>query len=114
MLGSGFYILSPYLQLNTEPKNWENGYHQPVTPRLKNTLNGLGKGFLDSLFITFLASVFIIGFHQLVKLRRFEMKKLGIMALLLSLSACGSVGGYSLNPMDYLGGSSDAEAAASE
>ena len=53
-------------------------------------------------------------FPQFVKLRRFAMKKLGIMALLLSLSACGSVGGYSLNPMDYLGGSSDAEAAASE
>jgi hypothetical protein len=45
VLGSGFYFLSPYLQLNTEPKNWENGYQQPVTPRLKNTLNGLGKGF---------------------------------------------------------------------
>ena len=42
------------------------------------------------------------------------MKKLGIVALLLSLSACGSVGGYSLNPMDYLGGSYDAEAEASE
>jgi len=37
------------------------------------------------------------------------MKKLGIVALLLSLSACGSIGAYSLNPMDYLGGSSDAE-----
>jgi hypothetical protein len=45
VLGSGFYFLSPYLQLNTKPKNWENGYQQPVTPRLKNTLNGLGKGF---------------------------------------------------------------------
>ena len=43
-----------------------------------------------------------------------KMKKLGIVALLLSLSACGSVGGYSLNPMDYLGGSSDVEAEASE
>ena len=64
--------------------------------------------------MTFLASFFVIGFHQVVKLRRFEMKKLGIVALLLSLSACGSVGGYSLNPMDYLGGSSDAEAEASE
>ena len=42
------------------------------------------------------------------------MKKLGIVALLLSLSACGSIDGYSLNPMDYLGGSSDAEAEASE
>ena len=58
--------------------------------------------------------MFIIGFHQVVRLRRFEMKKLGILALLLSLSACGSVGGYSLNPMDYLGGSSDAEVEASE
>ena len=38
------------------------------------------------------------------------MKKLSMIALLMSLSACGSVGGYSLNPMDYLGGSSDAEA----
>ena len=45
VLGSGLYFLSPYLQLNTEPKNWENGYQQPVTRRLKNTLNGLGKGF---------------------------------------------------------------------
>ena len=45
VLGSGFYFLSTYLQLNTELKNWENGYHQPVTPRLKNTLNGLGKRF---------------------------------------------------------------------
>lgn len=42
------------------------------------------------------------------------MKKLGIVALLLSLSACGSIGGYSLNLMDYLGGSYDAEAEASE
>ena len=42
------------------------------------------------------------------------MKKLGIVALLLSLSACGSIDGYSLNPMDYLGGSSYAEADASE
>lgn len=42
------------------------------------------------------------------------MKKLGIVALLLSLSACGSVGGYSLNPMDYLGSSSDTEADATE
>ena len=24
VLGSGFYFLSPYLQLNAEPKNWEN------------------------------------------------------------------------------------------
>jgi predicted small lipoprotein YifL len=37
------------------------------------------------------------------------MKKLGILALLLSLSACGGIGGHSLNPMDYLGGLSDAE-----
>ena len=64
--------------------------------------------------MTFLASFFVIGFHQVVSLRRIEMKKLGIVALLLSLSACGSIGGYSLNPMDYLGGSSDAEAEASE
>jgi predicted small lipoprotein YifL len=64
--------------------------------------------------MTFLASFFVIGFHQVVNLRRIEMKKLGIVALLLSLSACGSIGGYSLNPMDYLGGSSDAEAEASE
>ena len=42
------------------------------------------------------------------------MKKLGIVALLLSLSACGSIGGYSLNPMDHLGGSSDTEEDASE
>ena len=42
------------------------------------------------------------------------MKKFGMMALLMSISACGSVGGYSLNLMDYLGGSSDAEAEASE
>jgi len=42
------------------------------------------------------------------------MKKFGMIALLMSLSACGSVGGYSLNPMDYLGGSSDAEAEAFE
>ena len=42
------------------------------------------------------------------------MKKLSIVALLLSLSACGSLGGYSLNPMDYLGSSSDTEAGASE
>ena len=42
------------------------------------------------------------------------MKKLGIVELLLSLSACGSIGGYSLYPMDYLGGSSDAETEASE
>ena len=42
------------------------------------------------------------------------MKKFGMMALLMSISACGSVGGYSLNPMDYLGGSSGAEAEASE
>jgi len=42
------------------------------------------------------------------------MKKLGIVALLLSLSACGNVGGYSLNPMDYLGSSSDTEADATE
>jgi predicted small lipoprotein YifL len=42
------------------------------------------------------------------------MKKLSIVALVLSLSACGSVGGYSLNPMDYLGGSSAADAEASE
>ena len=42
------------------------------------------------------------------------MKKFGMIALLMALSACGSVGGYSLNPMDYLGGSSDAEAEASE
>ena len=45
LLGSGFYFLSPYLHLNTKPKNWENGYQQPVTPRLSNTLNGLGKNF---------------------------------------------------------------------
>ena len=42
------------------------------------------------------------------------MKKLGSVALLLSLSACGSMGGYSLNPIDYLGSSSDTEADASE
>ena len=42
------------------------------------------------------------------------MKKLGIAALLLSLSACSSVGGYSLNPMDYLGGSSVVETEAVE
>jgi len=42
------------------------------------------------------------------------MKKLGIVALLLSLSACWSLGGYSLNPMDYLSGTSDTEAEASE
>ena len=42
------------------------------------------------------------------------MKKLGIAVLLLSLSACGSVGGYSLNQMDYLGGSSDVETEAAE
>ena len=42
------------------------------------------------------------------------MKKIGILTLLLSLSACGSVGGYSLNPMDYLGGTSAAEENASE
>jgi hypothetical protein len=42
------------------------------------------------------------------------MKKLGIVVLLLSLSACGNVGGYSLNPMDYLSSSSDIKADASE
>ena len=42
------------------------------------------------------------------------MKKFGMIALLMSLTACGSVGGYSLNPMDYLGGSSDAEVETSE
>jgi predicted small lipoprotein YifL len=50
----------------------------------------------------------------MTKLWSIKMKKLGIVALLLSLSACGSVGGYSLNPMDYLGSSSDTEADASE
>ena len=44
MLGSVYFAL-PFLKLNSKPKNWENGYEQPVTPRLKNTLNGLGKGF---------------------------------------------------------------------
>jgi hypothetical protein len=42
------------------------------------------------------------------------MKKFGILALLLSLSACGSVAGHSLNPMDYLGSSSDAGTEATE
>jgi predicted small lipoprotein YifL len=42
------------------------------------------------------------------------MKKFSLIALLLLLTACGSVGGYSLNPMDYLGGSSDAEPEVSE
>ena len=39
------YLALPFLKLNSKPNNWENGYEQPVTPRLKNTLNGLGKGF---------------------------------------------------------------------
>jgi len=39
------YFALPFLSLNSKPNNWENGYEQPVTPRLKNTLNGLGKGF---------------------------------------------------------------------
>ena len=42
------------------------------------------------------------------------MKKLGILALLLSLSACGSIAGYSLNPMDYLGSASDTETESTE
>ena len=52
--------------------------------------------------------------REAVKLRRIQMKKFGILALLLSLSACGSVAGYSLNPMDYLGSSSDAGTEATE
>ena len=44
MLGTVYFALR-FLKLNSKPKNWENGYEQPVTPRLKNTLNGLGKGF---------------------------------------------------------------------
>ena len=44
MLGTVYFAL-PFLKLNSKPNNWENGYEQPVTPRLKNTLNGLGKGF---------------------------------------------------------------------
>ncbi len=42
MLGT-VYLALPFLKLNSKPKNWENGYEQPVSPRLKNTLNGLGK-----------------------------------------------------------------------
>jgi len=36
MLGS-VYLALPFLRLNSKPKNWENGYVQPVTPRLKHT-----------------------------------------------------------------------------
>ncbi|MBT4567849.1 hypothetical protein ACMAY7_05845 [Rhodobacteraceae bacterium nBUS_24] len=42
---AGFYFAMPYIKTNTKPKNWETGYETPVSPRLKNTLNGLGKGF---------------------------------------------------------------------
>jgi len=42
---AGFYFAMPYIKTNTKPKNWETGYQTPVSPRLKNTLNGLGKGF---------------------------------------------------------------------
>ena len=52
--------------------------------------------------------------HEVAKLRRIQMKKFGVLALLLSLSACGSVAGHSLNPMDYLGSSSDAGTEATE
>jgi hypothetical protein len=38
------YLALPFLKLNSKPKYWENGYEQPVSPRLKNTLNGRGKG----------------------------------------------------------------------
>jgi len=42
ILGGSMSFRTAYQE---KPKNWENGYEQPVTPRLKNTLNGLGKGF---------------------------------------------------------------------
>ena len=61
-----------------------------------------------------LASRLVLRLLEMTKLWSIKMKKLGIVALLLSLSACGSIGGYSLNPMDYLGGSSDTEENASE
>ena len=61
-----------------------------------------------------LASRLVLRLLKMTKLWSIKMKKLGIVALLLSLSACGSIGGYSLNPMDYLGGSSDTEEVASE
>ena len=41
----GGYFAKPYLGMNTKPKNWQNGQQGYVPARLKNTLNGLGKGF---------------------------------------------------------------------
>jgi len=38
------YLALPFLKLNSKPKYWEIGYEQPVSPRLKDTLNGRGKG----------------------------------------------------------------------
>ena len=44
-IGIGGYFAKPYLGMNTKPKNWQNGQQGYVPARLKNTLNGLGKGF---------------------------------------------------------------------
>ena len=41
----GGYLVKPYLEMDTKPKNWQNGQQGYVPSRLKNTLNGLSKGF---------------------------------------------------------------------
>ena len=74
----------------------------------------LERVYKSDISIILLATGFPLRSHEAVNLRRIQMKKLGILALLLCLSACGSIAGYSLNPMDYLSSSSDTGTEATE
>tara|TARA_B100001057_G_scaffold142272_1_gene142003 strand:- start:2212 stop:2400 length:189 start_codon:yes stop_codon:yes gene_type:complete len=45
IFGAGIYFITPYLKTNTKPKNWSGGSPTYVPARLKNTMNGMKKGF---------------------------------------------------------------------
>ena len=45
IFGASLYFVTPYLKTNTKPKNWSDGSPTYVPARLKNTMNGMKKGF---------------------------------------------------------------------